>query len=30
MPRYYFRLVKDDEIVRMPQGMDLSEPAAAR
>lgn len=30
MLRYYLRLVKDDEIVRMPQGMDLPGPAAAR
>jgi hypothetical protein len=30
MPRYYFRLTKDDDVVTMPQGMDLPGPAAAR
>jgi hypothetical protein len=30
MPRYYFRLVKDDETVKVPRGMDLPGPAAAR
>jgi hypothetical protein len=30
MPRYYFRLVKADEVVKMPHGMDLPGNAAAR
>lgn len=30
MPRYYFRLVKDNEVVKIPEGVDLPGNAAAR
>ncbi len=30
MPRYYFRLLRGDEVVNIPNGMDLLGPAAAR
>jgi len=30
MPRYYFRLIKDHEVVKMPEGIDLPGNAAAR
>jgi hypothetical protein len=30
MPRYYFRLIKDNEVVKIPEGIDLPGNAAAR